>query len=91
MVEREENWYRRRIKEALKIQQCQVRMNLDQGIVLRSGWKPFYFFHNTIYVWLHVTDIYIYKYIYNTGSYATIITHFIRVDICIIRVHTQLL
>ena len=41
VVEREENWYRRRIKEALKIQQCQVRMNLDQGIVLRSGWKPF--------------------------------------------------
>ena len=42
VVEREENWYRRRIKEALKIQQCQVRMNLDQGIVLRSGWKPFF-------------------------------------------------
>ena len=41
VVEKEENWYRRRIKEALKIQQCQVRMNLDQGIVLRSGWKPF--------------------------------------------------
>ena len=41
-MEREENWYRRRIKEALKIQQCQVRMNLDQGIVLRSGWKPFF-------------------------------------------------
>ena len=41
MVEREENWYRRRIKEALKIQQCRVRMNLDQGFVLRSGWKPF--------------------------------------------------
>ena len=33
--------WRRRIKEALKIQQCQVRMNLDQGFVLRSGWKPF--------------------------------------------------
>ena len=42
VVEREENWYRRRIKEALKIQQCQVRMNLDQGIVLRSGRKPFF-------------------------------------------------
>ena len=42
VVEREENWYRRRIKEALKIQQRQVRMNLDQGIVLRSGWKPFF-------------------------------------------------
>ena len=41
VVERKENWCRRRIKEALKIQQCQVRMNLDQGIVLRSGWKPF--------------------------------------------------
>ena len=41
VVEREENWYRRRIKEALKIQQCRVRMNLDQGFVLRSGWKPF--------------------------------------------------
>ena len=40
LVEREENWYRRIIKEALKIQQCQVGMNLDQGIVLRSGWKP---------------------------------------------------
>ena len=43
VVEREENWYRRRIKEALKIQQCQVRMNLDQGIVLRSGWKPYFY------------------------------------------------
>ena len=42
MVEREENCYRIRIKEALKIQQCQIRMNLDQGIVLRSGWKPFF-------------------------------------------------
>ena len=42
VVEREENWYRKRIKEALKIHQCQVRMNLDQGIVLRSGWKPFF-------------------------------------------------
>ena len=34
---------------------------------------------------------YIYIYIYNTSSYATIITHFIRVAICIIRVHKQLL
>ena len=42
MVEREENWYRRRIKEALKIQQCQVRMNLDQGFVPRSDWKAFF-------------------------------------------------
>ena len=43
-VEREENWYiyRRRIKEALKIQQCQVRINLDQGIVLKNGWIPFF-------------------------------------------------
>ena len=40
MVEREENWYRRRIKETLKIQQCQVRMNFDKGIVLKNGWKP---------------------------------------------------
>ena len=42
VVEREENRYRRIIKEALKIQQCQIRMNLDQGIVLKSGWKPFF-------------------------------------------------
>ena len=42
MLEKEENWYRKRIKEALKIQQCRVRMNLDQGFVLRSGWKPFF-------------------------------------------------
>ena len=42
MVEREENWYRRRIKKALKMQQCQVKMNLDQRIALRSGWKPFF-------------------------------------------------
>ena len=37
VVERKENWYRKRIKEALKIQQCQVRINLDQEIVLKSG------------------------------------------------------
>ena len=38
--------------------------------------SPLYCFHNAIYVWLHVTDIYIYiyKYIYNTSSYATIVT-----------------
>ena len=42
VVEREENWYRRRIKEALKIQQCQVRMNLDLVIVLKSGFKPIF-------------------------------------------------
>ena len=41
VVEREENWYRRRFKEALKIQQCQVRMNLHQGFVLRSGREHF--------------------------------------------------
>ena len=40
VVEREKNWYKRSIKEALKIQQCQVRMNLDQGIILKSDWKP---------------------------------------------------
>ena len=33
----------------------------------------------------------VYIYIYNTGSYATIITFILYVDICIIRVHTQLL
>ena len=58
VVEREGNWYRRRIKEALKIQQYQVRINLDQGIVLRSGWKPF--FMNTPFTSLYsgndVTD-----------------------------------
>ena len=42
VLEKEENWYRKRIKEALKIQQCRARMNLDQGFVLRSGWKPFF-------------------------------------------------
>ena len=41
-IYRQENWYRRRIKEALKIQQCQGRMNLDQEFVLRSGWKLFF-------------------------------------------------
>ena len=38
---------------------------------------------------LHVTERYIY--IYNTGSYATVITLILYVDICIIRVHMQLL
>ena len=33
---------------------------------------------------LHVTE----RYIYNTGSYATIITLILYVYICIIRVHT---
>ena len=48
-----------------------------------STGSPLYCFHNAIYVWLHVTDIYIYiyiyvyKYIYNTSSYTTIITHVI--------------
>ena len=36
---------------------------------------------------LHVTERYIYIYIYNTGSYETIITLILYVDICIIRVH----
>ena len=40
---------------------------------------------------LHVTERYIYIYIYNTGSYATVITLILYVDICIIRVHMQLL
>ena len=41
IVDREENWYRRRIKEALAIQQCHVGMNLDQGIILKMAGNPF--------------------------------------------------
>ena len=42
--DRETNWHRRRVKEALRIQQYQVnvRMNLDQGIILQHSWKRFY-------------------------------------------------
>ena len=36
---------------------------------------------------LHVTERYIYRYIYNTGSYATVITLYLYVDIYLIQVH----
>ena len=36
---------------------------------------------------LHVAE----RYLYNTGSYATVITLILYVHICIIRVHKQLL
>ena len=53
--------------------------------------SPLYCFHLpiTLYGFMVRKDIYIY--VYNTGSYATVITLILYVYICIIRVHTQLL
>ena len=38
ITDRETHWQRRRVKEAIRIQKCQVRMNLYQGIVLHQAW-----------------------------------------------------
>ena len=43
MMDRETNWHRRRIKEVIRIQKCQVRMNLDQGLKIHQSWKRFNF------------------------------------------------
>ena len=37
ITDRETHWQRRRVKEAIRIQKTQVRMNLDQGIVLHQA------------------------------------------------------
>ena len=54
MADRETNWHGRRVKEALRIQQCQVRMNLDQGIILQHSWKRFYTSSSSVPVGDHV-------------------------------------
>ena len=41
ITDREIHWLRRRVKEAIRIQKSQVRMNLDQGIVLCQDWRRF--------------------------------------------------
>ena len=41
ITDRETHWQRRRVKEAIRIQKSQVRMNLDQGIVLHQAWRRF--------------------------------------------------
>ena len=41
ITDRETHWQRRRVKEAIRIQRSQVRMNLDQGIVLHQAWRRF--------------------------------------------------
>ena len=43
VMDRETNWYRRRIKEAIRIQKCQVRMNIDQCLIIHQSWKRFNF------------------------------------------------
>ena len=49
------NWHMRRVKEALRIQQCQVRMNLDQRIILQHSWKHIYASSSSLPVRDHVT------------------------------------
>ena len=41
ITDRETHWKRRRVKEAIRIQKSQVRINLDQGIVLHQAWRRF--------------------------------------------------
>ena len=41
ITDRETHWQRRRVREAIRIQKSQVRMNLDQGIVLHQAWRRF--------------------------------------------------
>ena len=43
VTDRETNWHRRRIKEAIRIQKCQVRMNLDKCLIIHQSWKRFNF------------------------------------------------
>ena len=38
---REDNWGRRRVLEALVIQQRRPMMNLDAGLILDPSWTPF--------------------------------------------------
>ena len=39
ITDREIHLQRRRVKEAIRIQKSQVRVNLDQGIVLQQVWR----------------------------------------------------
>ena len=39
LTDREIHWQRRRVKEAIRIQKSQGRMNLDQGIELHQAWR----------------------------------------------------
>ena len=41
ILEREDNWERRRLLEALVIQQRRPLMNLDAGLILDPLWIPF--------------------------------------------------
>ena len=77
---------------------CQLSMYLCtvlQELLLlgAASGSPLYCFHMpiTLYGFMLRKDIYIYIYIYNTGSYATVITLILYVGIYIIQVHTQLL
>ena len=41
ITDRETLWQRRKVKEAIRIQKSQARMNLDQGILLHQTWRQF--------------------------------------------------
>ena len=41
ILARENNWGRRRVLEALEIQQRRPKMNLDAGLLLDRSWTPF--------------------------------------------------
>ena len=41
ITHRETLWQRRKVKEAIRIQKSQARMNLDQGILLHQAWRRF--------------------------------------------------
>ena len=41
ILARENNWGRRRVLEALEIQQRRLKMNLDVGLLLDRLWTPF--------------------------------------------------
>ena len=67
--------------------------SLEEDFLGKQGmhkctYKHIYTQWNTFITNTDLTKFRIYLYIYNTGSYATIITLILYVDICIIRVHT---
>ena len=66
-----------------------LRSSLKAYFVFSSClWQPLILFSFADYfVWLHVTERYIYIYICNTGSYATVITLYLYFDIYLIQVH----
>ena len=41
ITHRETLWQRGKVKEAIRIQKSQARMNLDQGILLHQAWRQF--------------------------------------------------